>query len=132
MEVIKILGQANPQEATSVIQILYVVPENKGCVISYLNIVNRGLSDGNISIQIGSAEYLENFPESTWIENNMLVYAQCSSQRLKGATLAAGDIVQITAWTDDMTFVLFGSEFTQNFSYEGDNGNGDYGYGYGY
>lgn len=130
MEVVKILGQANPQAITGVTEILYIVPENKGCVISYLNIVNRGLSDGTISIQIGSSEYLESFPESTWVEQEMIVYSKCSSQRLKGATLAAGDIVQITAWTDDMTFVLFGSEFDQNFSYDGNGGGGDYGYGY--
>jgi hypothetical protein len=110
MEVIKILGQANPSSTT---EIIYIVPENKGCVISQLNIVNSEFN-----------------PEITWVEQDMLIYSKCSSQRLKGITLAAGDIVQITSSTDFISFSLFGSEFDQNFSYTGDGGGGDYGYGY--
>jgi hypothetical protein len=128
MEVIKILGQANPQTTE---EILYIVPANKGCVISQLNIVNRDYYDATINIKIGSAENIEYNPEITWVEQDMLIYSKCSSQRLKGITLAAGDIVQITSSTDFISFSLFGSEFDQNFSYDGDNGNGDYGYGYG-
>jgi hypothetical protein len=132
MEVIKILGQAAPAipEIGSAYEILYIVPENKGCVISYINILNKETTDGYISIQIGSAENLEFNTEITWIEYEMLVYAKCSTQRLKGATLAAGDIVQITSYAPSISFTLFGSEFDQNFSYEGDGGGGDYGYGY--
>ena len=43
MEVIKILGQAAPiliEALDEASEILYIVPENKGCVISYLNIIN--------------------------------------------------------------------------------------------
>ena len=132
MEVIKILGQAAPAipEAGSASEILYIVPENKGCVISQLNIVNRDYYDATISIQIGSSENIEFNPEITWVEQDMLIYSKCSSQRLKGITLAAGDIVQITSSTDIISFSLFGSEFDQNFSYTGDGGGGDYGYGY--
>lgn len=127
MEVIKILGQAAPSTTT---EILYIVPENKGCVISYLNILNRDTIDQNINIQIGSSENLEFNPEITWVEQDMLIYAKCSSQRLKGATLAAGDIIQITTNSNLISFTLFGSEFDQNFSYTEDGGGGDYGYGY--
>ena len=127
MEVIKILGQANPSSTT---EIIYIVPESKGCVISQLNIVNRDYYDATISIQIGSSENIEFNPEITWVEQDMLIYSKCSSQRLKGITLAAGDIVQITSSTDSISFSLFGSEFDQNFSYTGDGGGGDYGYGY--
>jgi len=59
----------------------------------------------------------------------MLIYSKCSSQRLKGITLAAGDIVEITSSTDFISFSLFGSEFDQNFSYTD---NEVIGYGYGY
>ena len=136
MEVVKILGQAapilveaGPSEAS---EILYIVPENKGCVISYLNILNRHDIDVPISIQVGSSENLDFNPELTWVENNMNVYTKCSAQRLKGATLAAGDMVKVTIYTigDEICFTLFGSEFDQNFSYTGDGGGGDYGYGY--
>lgn len=127
MEVIKILGQANPK-ATS--EYLYIVPEGKGCVISYLNIVNMDVSDQFIDIQIGSSENIDNNPEITWVEFGMQVYSKCSSQRLKGATLAAGDIILIASSTDQISFTLFGSEFDQNFSYTGGGGGGDYGYGY--
>ena len=114
MEVIKILGQIAPQSTT---ENIYVVPENKGCVISQLNIVNRDYYDATISIKIGSAENLEFNPEVTWVEQDMLIYSKCSSQRLKGVTLAAGDIVEITSSTDFISFSLFGSEFDQSFQY---------------
>jgi hypothetical protein len=126
MEVIKILGQAAPQSTS---EIIYIVPEDKGCVISQLNIVNRDYYDATISIKIGSAENLEYNPEITWVEQDMLIYSKCSSQRLKGITLAAGDIVEITSSTDFISFSLFGSEFDQNFSYTD---NEVIGYGYGY
>lgn len=127
MEVIKILGQANPKSTS---EYLYIVPENKGCVISTLNILNKDVNDSIIDIQIGSIENIDNNTEITYVEYGMLVYANCSSQRLKGVTLAAGDIVLVRTNTDLITFSLFGSEFDQNFSYTGDGGGGDYGYGY--
>jgi len=132
METIKILGQASPTLIDFDIpatEIIYVVPDDKGCVVSYLNIVNRTNFDVNIRIQVGSAENLTYNEEITWMEFDMIVYAKCSAQRLKGVTLAAGDIVQITSNADYVTFALFGSEFDQNFSYTGDE-SGGYGYGY--
>jgi hypothetical protein len=127
METVKILGQACPKISN---EILYIVPEKKGCVISHLNIVNADIYDSLISIRIGSAENLENNPDVTQIESNMLVYANCSSQRLKGVTLAAGDIVEVASASDFISFSLFGSEFDQDFSYQGepDNGYGIYDY----
>ncbi len=127
MEVIKILGQANPKSTS---EYLYIVPEGKGCVISSLNILNMDIYDSIIDIQIGSIENIDNNTEITYVEYGMLIYGKCSSQRLKGATLAAGDIVLVRTNTDFISFSLFGSEFDQNFSYEGDGGGGDYGYGY--
>ena len=127
MEVIKILGQSAPKADT---EIIYIVPEDKGCVISVLNIVNTDVYDATISIQIGNADNLQYNEEVTWIEYGMIVYSKCSSQRLKGVTLAAGDIVQVSSSTEFISFSLFGSEFDQNFSYTGDGGGGDYGYGY--
>jgi len=114
MEVIKILGQVSPNSTN---EIIYTVPADKGCVISYINICNRDVYDGEISIQIGSSENIDNQPEITWMENGMIVYSKCSAQRLKGVTLAQGDIVQVTSSTEHITFVLFGSEFDQTFEY---------------
>lgn len=114
MEVIKILGQVCP---TSTNEIIYTVPADKGCVISYINICNRDNYDGEISIQIGNSDALAESPEITWMENGMIVYSKCSAQRLKGVTLAQGDIVQVTSSTEHITFVLFGSEFDQTFEY---------------
>lgn len=139
MEVIKILGQANPVPSielgeTEKSEILYIVPENKGCVVSYLNILNGHSFDVKISIQVGSVENIDNNPDITWVEYNMLVYAECSAQRLKGLTLAAGDMVIVTAYETNferpLTFSLFGSEFDQYFSYYPEE-NGGYGYLYG-
>ena len=127
MEVIKILGQTNPISGE---EILYVVPEGKACVVSYLNISNRDTADHTISIRIGSAENLDLIESGmTWIEYDMLVYTKCSAQRLKGTTLAAGDMIMVSASSEHLAFSLFGSEFTQDFSYT-EEGGGDYGYGY--
>lgn len=114
MEVIKILGQVCP---TSTSETIYTVPSDKGCVISYINICNRDNYDGEISIQIGNSNALSESPEITWMENGMIVYSKCSAQRLKGVTLAQGDIVKVTSSTEFITFVLFGSEFDQTFEY---------------
>lgn len=114
MEVVKILGQVCPLSTS---QIIYTVPANKGCVISFLNIVNREHYDSTISIQVGNSESLDNEPEITWLESAMIVYGNCSAQRLKGVTLAAGDIIEVTSFSDNVTFVLFGSEFDQSFEY---------------
>lgn len=114
MEVVKILGQVCP---LSTAEIIYTVPANKGCVISFLNIVNRDHYDATVSIQVGSSENIDNEPEITWLESGMIVYGDCSAQRLKGVTLAAGDIVQVTSSTENITFNLFGSEFNQSFEY---------------
>lgn len=114
MEVIKILGQASPASTNAV---LYTVPTDKGCVISQLNICNRDTTDGEVSVQIGNSENLEFSPEITWMELGMIVYANCSAQRLKGITLAQGDIVKVTSSSNNITFQLFGSEFDQTFEY---------------
>lgn len=114
MEVIKILGQVSPQTTAEVI---YTVPTDKGAVISSINICNTDTNDSTISIQVGSSENIDNSPEITWVESGMLVYANCSAQRMKGISLAQGDIVKVTSSSDYVTFVLFGSEFDQTFEY---------------
>ena len=116
MELIKILGQSCPQTESVV---LYEVPFNKGCVVSYLNICNMDGNDANISIMIGNRDALEYVPSDPkyYVEYQMLVYANCSSQRLKGVTLSAGDAIMVISNTDTVSFNLFGSEFTQNYNY---------------
>jgi hypothetical protein len=54
----------------------------------------------------------------SYIEYGMLVYANCSSQRMKGVTLAQGDTVVVYANSEHITFNLFGSEFNQTFDYD--------------
>lgn len=127
MEVIKILGQANPAAITNTM--LYTVPIDKGTVISYLNICNMDTNDANINIAVIRGGMPEGNPENkSYIEYGMLVYANCSSQRMKGVTLAQGDTVAVYASSEHITFNLFGSEFNQTFDYDETY---DYGYGYG-
>lgn len=114
MEVIKILGQSSP---SSTFETIYTVPVDKGCVISYLNIVNRDLYDATIRIQVGSEDVIENSPELSWVEYEMLIYSNCSAQRLKGVSLAQGDRIIVTSSTEHITFALFGSEFDQTYEY---------------
>ena len=118
MEVIKILGR-NVSNGNNLLQ-LYQVPSNKGGVISFLNICNLDLYDANISIAIApDGVYGTEAGISTehYLELNMLVYGNCSAQRLKGVTLAAGDTIVVYGSTELISFNLFGSEFDQSFQY---------------
>lgn len=128
MEVIKILGQSNPEAITNTM--LYTVPIDKGTVISYSNICNMDANDGVVNIAVIRGFMPESGIElKSYIEYGMIVYANCSSQRMKGVTLAQGDTVIVYANTEHIAFSLFGSEFNQTFDYDETY---DYGYGYGY
>jgi hypothetical protein len=112
MEVIKVLGKVSPSATT--LTTLYTVPTDKGAVISSLNICNRDTYDATIRIAI----YRTESPASAdYLEYNMMVYGNCSAQRLKGVTMAQGDIVSIYASSEHISFQLFGSEFDQTFEY---------------
>lgn len=126
MEVIKILGQANP--STEFNTILYSVPIDKGTVISYMNICNMDSNDAAVNIAVIRGHLPEIGVDSiSYIEYGMLVYANCSSQRMKGVTLAQGDTVVVYANSEHITFNLFGSEFNQTYDYDETL---PYGYGY--
>lgn len=126
MEVVKILGQSNPEATINTM--LYTVPIDKGAVISHLNICNLDFYDAFVFVSIIRGHLPESGVENkSYIEYNMMIYAHSSSQRMKGVTLAQGDTVIIYATTDHISFNLFGSEFDQSFDYDE-----SYGYGYGY
>jgi hypothetical protein len=126
MEVIKILGQANPSAEFNTI--LYSVPIDKGTVISYMNICNMDSNDAAVNIAVIRGHLPEIGVDSiSYIEYGMLVYANCSSQRMKGVTLAQGDTVVVYANSEHITFNLFGSEFNQTYDYDETL---PYGYGY--
>lgn len=126
MEVIKILGQANPDAVTNTQ--LYTVPIDKGTVISYLNICNMDAYDAFVNVAVIRGHLPETGPESkSYIEYHMMVYGNCSSQRMKGVTLAQGDTIAVYASSEHITFNLFGSEFDQTYDYDE-----TYQYDYGY
>jgi hypothetical protein len=108
MEVIKILGTSSPSANT--FSLLYIVGEDKGAVISMLNICNIDSYDATIRIAIYQTESPSN---ANYLEYGMLIYGNCSAQRLKGVTLAQGDKIGIWASSENITFNLFGSEFDQ-------------------
>jgi hypothetical protein len=112
MEVIKILGKASPSGADVNI---YTVPTDKGAVISSLNICNRDTYDATIKIAIKDTAF--DPVDEDYLEYNMTVYGNCSAQRLKGVTLAQGDIVVVSSSSENVSFQLFGSEFDQSFEY---------------
>ena len=128
MEVLKILGQANPA-ATTVTQ-LYTVPIDKGCVVSFLFISNIGGTNETVRVAVINGH----IPE-TGIENKSYVLYDYSLsagtffQTLKGCTLAQGDTIAVYASSADIAFSLFGSEFDQTYEYDETI---PYGYGYGY
>jgi hypothetical protein len=112
MEVIRVLGTSSPSANT--FTALYTVGEDKGTVISMLNICNRDVYDATIRIAVYRGESPSN---SNYLEYGMVVYGNCSAQRLKGVTLAQGDKVGIWASSEHISFNLFGSLFDQTFEY---------------
>lgn len=112
MEVIRVLGTSSP--SANNLTTLFTVGEDKGAVISVLNICNRDSYDATIRIAV----YRTESPASAdYLEYGMVVYGNCSAQRLKGVTLAQGDIVGIWASSEHISFNLFGSTFDQTFEY---------------
>lgn len=112
MEVIRVLGTSSPSANT--LSTLYTVGEDKGAVISVLNICNRDNYDATIRIAVHRSESPAN---SNYLEYGMIVYGNCSSNRLKGITLAQGDKISIWASSEHISFNLFGSTFDQTFEY---------------
>jgi hypothetical protein len=115
MEVIKVLGR-EISDGNNLIN-MYTVPVGKGCVISNLNICNLDKYDSEISIAIAPLDvFNEGFSSlKFYLELNMIVYANCSSQRLKGVTLSANECVLVYGASEFISFNLFGSEFDQTF-----------------
>ena len=112
MEVVRLLGRLNPVAGND--GQIYLVGENKGCVISSMNICNTDVNDATIRIALIrdiSADIYD------YLEYNMVVYGNCSAQRLKGVTLAQGDIIVCWASSNNINFHLFGSEFDQSYEY---------------
>jgi hypothetical protein len=117
MEVLKILGQENPESVTTTQ--LYSVPIDKGCVVSYINICNMDAYDAFINIGVIRGHIPEGgVANQSYIEYHMMVYGNCSAQRMKGVTLAQGDTIAVYASSEHITFSLFGSEFDQTFDYD--------------
>jgi len=112
MEVIRVLGTSSP--SASNFTTLYTVGQDKGAVISMLNICNRDSYDATIRIAVYRTESPSN---SEYLEYGMVVYGNCSAQRLKGVTLAQGDKIGIWASSEHISFNLFGSTFDQTFEY---------------
>jgi hypothetical protein len=121
MEVIRILGTSSPSANT--FSLLYTVGEDKGAVISMLNICNRDSYDATIRIaiyrdnELPEAYETESPSNANYLEYGMLIYGNCSAQRLKGVTLAQGDKIGIWASSENISFNLFGSTFDQTFEY---------------
>lgn len=112
MEVIRVLGTSSP--SASNFTLLYTVGQDKGAVISILNICNRDSNDATIRIAV----YRDESPvNAEYLEYGMVVYGNCSAQRLKGVTLAQGDKIGIWASSEHVSFNLFGSTFDQTFEY---------------
>lgn len=112
MEVIRVLGTSSPSAST--LSLLFTVGVDKGAVISMLNICNRDSYDATIRIAVYRTESPAN---SEYLEYGMVIYGNCSAQRLKGVTLAQGDKIGVWASSEHISFNLFGSTFDQSFEY---------------
>jgi len=112
MEVIRVLGTSSP--TANNFTTLYSVGLDKGAVISMLNICNRDSYDATINIAVFRTE---SPAIADYLEYGMIIYGNCSAQRLKGVTLAQGDKIGIWASSEHISFNLFGSTFDQTFEY---------------
>ena len=103
--VYKVLGQSAPAANTN--SDMYTVPAANSAVCSTLAICNRGVSTAfRVAIRPGNAS----IANSQYLCFDTAVNANDSLFLTLGVTLAATDVVTVSANTANVTFSLFGSE----------------------
>ena len=104
----KVLGQSAPSATTATT--LYTCPSATQTVISTISVCNRGSATGTFRISIR--------PDGATLANQHYIAfdagiaAKDTLFITVGATIDAGDIVEVYASTADFSFNAFGSEIT--------------------
>jgi hypothetical protein len=109
MEVKKILGQSAPSATTETD--LYVVPDAKGAVISFISVCNRNASAGTyrVSVSYGGAAT----GNKDYTHYDEAIAAKTHARIDMGITLSNLDEIRVYASNADMSFQCFGAEFDQ-------------------
>jgi hypothetical protein len=103
---IKVLGQLNPAGNTNTT--LYSVPSDTSAVISTLNVCNYSTSSATFSIAIRPSG--EALASKHYFSFNTSLAGNESLGITAGITLAATDVVTVSANTSNVSFSVFGSE----------------------
>jgi hypothetical protein len=104
--VYKVLGQSAPAANTATT--LYTVPSGNSAVCSSITISNGSGANTNVSVQVAVAN-AASAANQYIVQNNNLVANDTLFLTL-GVTLAATDVVRVTATGANVAFNLFGSE----------------------
>lgn len=102
----KVLGQSNPVGNTNTT--LYSVPSDTSAVVSTLNICNYSTSAATFSVAIRPAG--ESLASKHYFSYNTALAGNESLGITAGITLAATDVVTVSANTSNVSFSIFGSE----------------------
>ena len=104
----KVLGQSAPAATTATT--LYTCPASTQTVISTISVCNRGSATGTFRVAIRpNGATLTN---AHYIAFDAGIAAKDTLFITVGATIDAGDVVEVYASTADFTFNAFGSEIT--------------------
>lgn len=107
-QVPKVLGQSAPAATTNTT--LYTVPSATSAACSTLVVCNRGATTTyRVAVRPAGATPLAN---QHYIAFDEIVEANKSVFLTIGITLAATDVVTVYAGTADVSFSLFGAEYT--------------------
>lgn len=106
--VYKVLGQSAPSATTDTT--LYTVPAATSAVCSTLSIANR--SAVTVTYRIAVRPAGDALANTHYIAYDASVEANDSILLTIGMTLAETDVVTVRATTEDLTFMLFGSEIS--------------------
>jgi hypothetical protein len=108
-EVKKILGQAAPAATTETD--LYVVPDAKGAVVSFISVCNRNASAGTYRISVSYSGGATANKDYTHYDE--AIAAKTHARIDMGVTLSNLDEIRVYASNADMSFNCFGAEFDQ-------------------
>lgn len=104
----KVLGQTNPSANTATT--LYTVPSATQTVVSTITIANLASSTAvfNIAIRPGGAT----LANQHYIAYQITVGASDTTSLSLGITMAATDVITVSASTSTVSFAAFGSELS--------------------
>lgn len=104
----KVLGQSAPAATTATA--LYTVPSATSAVVSTINVCNR--SAVNVDFRVAVRPAGASLANQHYLCYDLIVPANDSIALTLGVSLAATDVLEVYAGTENLSFTAFGAELS--------------------